>query len=151
MHRMLNYSLIGPFGVPTIQSRSEDNLDIRDAVYPIGSGNVFWDDLKRMCATRSAVAEFKNFSGPITQKEVESVQQYLFRKAMRMFGLLCSRSAPSASALRARRRAWMEQDKLIVLLSDEDMKEMVRARSLGGDPSTVIDAQLDEFFLHLAP
>ena len=83
---ILNYSLLPPFGVPTIQSRSEDGLDIRDAVYPIGSGNAFWDDLKRMCMTRFAVAEFKNHSEGVTQKEVESVQQYLYQKAMRMLG-----------------------------------------------------------------
>ncbi|HOI75916.1 MAG TPA: restriction endonuclease [Syntrophales bacterium] len=148
---ILNYSLIPPFGVPIIQSRSEDGLDIRDAVYPIGSEITFWDDLKRICMTRFAVAEFKNHSESITQKEVESVQQYLYRKAMRMFGIVCSRKEPSESAIRARRRAWVETDKLIVLLSDEDLKDLIRARSFGENPAAVIDAQLEEFFLYLAP
>lgn len=148
---ILNYALISPFKVPSIQSRSDDGLDIRDAVYPIGNGNSFWDEIKRTCSTRFSVSEFKNYSEPITQREVESIQQYLFGKAMRNFGLLCSRREPSDSALVARRRAWMEFDKLIVFLSDEDLKDLIRARALGVDTTEVIDTQLDEFFLTLSP
>ncbi len=148
---ILNYALIPPFRVPRIQNRSEDGLDVRDAIYPIGSGNSFWDEIKRTCATRFAVSEFKNYSEPISQREVESVQQYLFGKAMRNFGLICSRREPSESALRARRRAWLEFDKLIVFLSDEDLRDLIRARSLGESTAEVIDTQLDEFFLALSP
>lgn len=148
---ILNYVLIPPFRVPQIQSRSDDGLDVRDAVYPITSGNNFWDEIKRICTTRFAVAELKNHSSQITQREVESVQQYLFGKAMRNFGLLCSRHEPSESALLARRRAWLESDKLIVFLSDEDLKDMIRSRSTGETPSEIIDTQLDDFFLHLSP
>jgi hypothetical protein len=45
----------------------------------------------------------------------------------------------------------MEFDKLIVFLSDEDLKDLIRARALGGDTTEVIDTQLDEFFLTLSP
>lgn len=148
---ILNYALIPPFKVPSIQSRSEDGLDVRDVVYPIGNRNSFWDEIKRTCSTRFSVSEFKNYSESIAQREVEATQQYLFGKAMKNFGLLCSRREPSESALVARRRAWMEFDKLIVFLSDEDLKDLIRARSLGGDTAEVIDTQLDEFFLTLSP
>ena len=97
------------------------------------------------------MSEFKNYSESISQREVEAIQQYLFGKAMRNFGLLCSRSEPSDSALVARRRAWMEFDKLIVFLSDEDLKDLIRARSLGENTAEVIDTQLDDFFLTLSP
>ncbi|MCG8291719.1 restriction endonuclease [Pseudomonas entomophila] len=148
---ILNYVFYPQLGVPYIQSRSEDDLDIRDAVYPISGDHPFWKEIKTTSLTRSVVAEFKNYTDPIGQKEVESLQQYLFKKAMRMFGLLCSRKQPSDSALKARRRVWMESDKLILLLSDEDLKDLVRARSYGETPTDVLDAQLDDFFLKLAP
>ncbi len=148
---ILNYTLIPPFRVPVIQSRSEDGLDVRDAVYPIGNGHSFWDEIKRTCSTRFAVAEFKNYSEPISQREVEAIQQYLFSKAMRNVGLLCSRVEPSNSALRARRRAWLEFDKLIIFLSDLDLKDLIRAMSLGENTAEGIDAQLDDFLLTLSP
>ncbi|HLO96054.1 MAG TPA: restriction endonuclease [Burkholderiaceae bacterium] len=148
---ILNYAFFPQLGVPSVQSRSEDGLDIRDAIFPIASDHAFWQEIKRTCSTRFMVAEFKNYTESIRQREVESIQQYLYSKAMRMFGVLCSRNLPSESALLARRRAWVEADKLILLLSDEELKDLVRAKSYGEKPTDVLDAQLGEFFLKLAP
>jgi hypothetical protein len=99
---ILNYAFFPQLGVPSVQSRSEDGLDIRDAVFPISGDHVFWQEIKRTCATRFMVAEFKNYTENVRQREVESIQQYLYSKAMRMFGVLCSRKQPSESALLAR-------------------------------------------------
>lgn len=148
---ILNYAFFPQLGVPSVQSRSEDGLDIRDAVFPIAGDHAFWQEIKRTCSTRFMVAEFKNYTESIRQREVESVQQYLYSKAMRMFGVLCSRNQPSESALLARRRAWVEADKLILLLSDDELKDLIRAKSYGENPTDVLDAQLGEFFLRLAP
>ena len=148
---ILNYAFMPPLRTPKIQSRSEDGLDRRDAVYSIGHGHIFWDNLRNECRTRFAVAEFKNYTHTPGQKEVESIQQYLFTKAMRSFGILCSRLPASESALKARRRAWLEFEKLIVLLADEDLKEILQAKALGDDPCDILDAQLNEFFTVLTP
>jgi hypothetical protein len=148
---ILNYAFFPQLGVPSVQSRSEDGLDIRDAVLPITSDQAFWQEIKQICSTRFMVGEFKNYTEQIRQREVESIQQYLYLKSMRMFGVLCSRNQPSESALLARRRAWVEADKLILFLSDEELKDLVRAKSYGEKPTDVLDAQLEEFFLRLAP
>ena len=140
-----------PLSPPKIQSRSEDGLDRRDAIYAIRPGNKIWDALRTECRTRFVVAEFKNFEDEPGQKEVESLQQYLFPKAMRSFGILCSRKKPSGSALLARRRAWVESEKLIVMLSDEGMIDLLNAKDSGNDPAEIIDAQLEEFFSVLCP
>lgn len=148
---MLNYAFVPPLRLPKIQSWSEDGLDRRDAIYPIGNGNLFWESIKYEYSSRLVVAEFKNFDGPISQGEVESLQQYLLPKAKRAFGLLCSPKPPSISAIKARRRAWMIAENIILFLSNEDLKEIVRIRSDEGDPSEVLDAQMDEFFITLSP
>ncbi|MGK5060319.1 hypothetical protein ACQ4WY_25620 [Janthinobacterium sp. LB2P49] len=148
---ILNYVFIPHLGIPSVQSRSEDCLDVRDAVLPIASDHTFWQEIKQICSTRSMIAEFKNYSERIRQREVESIQQYLYAKARRMFGVLCSRSQPSQSAVLARRRAWIEADKLILFLSDDEIKDLIRAKSYGENPTDVLDAQLKEFFLRLAP
>ena len=148
---ILNYAFFPHLGVPSIQSRSDDGLDIRDAVFPITSDHNFWQEIKRVCSSRFMVAEFKNYTESIKQREVESIQQYLYVKAMRMFGVLCTRKQPAESAILARRRAWVEADKLILLLSDDELKDLIRAKSYGENPTDVLDAQLHEFFLRLTP
>jgi hypothetical protein len=148
---ILTYALFPQLGVPVVQSRSEDGLDIRDAVFPISAPDSFWDEIKQTCSSRFVVAEFKNYTESISQREVESIQQYLYIKARRMFGVLCTRKQPAESAMLARRRAWVESDKLIVICSDDELKDLIRARSYGERPTDVFDAQLQEFFLRLAP
>jgi hypothetical protein len=148
---ILSYSFSPYLRVPKIQKRSEDGLDRIDAIFPIGPGSQFWDDIKYSYSSRLVVAEFKNYAKPIGQKEVESLQQYLFSKARRAFGLLCSRLDTSKPAMRARRRAWMLSDSLILFLSDGDSKEIVQKKLIGEDPTVVLGAQMDEFFLELAP
>jgi len=65
---------------------------------------------------------------------------------MRSFGVLCSRLAVSEPAHKQRRRAWVESEKLIVMLCDIDLIEMIQLKDSGEEPFEVIDAQLEEFF-----
>jgi hypothetical protein len=148
---ILTYAFVPPLRLPKIQSRSEDGLDRRDAIFPIGTGHTFWENVKHEYSSRLVVAEFKNYDSPIGQNEVESLQQYLLPKAKRSFGLLCSREPPLESAIKARRRAWMLAENIILFLSDDDLKDIVRARSVEDDPSSILESQLDEFFIKLAP
>ncbi len=149
--RILNYAFSPSLRPPKIQKWSEDGLDRRDAVFPLRTGNRFWDSVKYEYLSRLVVAEFKNYSDQIAQAEVEAIQQYLFPKARRAFGLLCSRQAPSISAVKARRRAWMLSGVLIIFLSDGDLKDVVRMKAQGEDAEAVLEAQMDDFFLQLAP
>jgi hypothetical protein len=148
---ILNYLFVPPLRMPKIQSTTEDGLDRRDAIYPIGTGSPFWDNIKYQHSARMVVAEFKNFTDKIGQAEVESLQQYLMPEAKRSLGILCSRRGPSPSAIKARRRAWMISRNLILFLSDLDLEDLLSKRDAGEDTSFVLDSQMDEFFITLAP
>ena len=97
------------------------------------------------------VAEFKNYSEKITQREVESIQQYLYPKALRSFGILCSRKGIKDSAEKQRRRAWVENEKLIAFVSDDDLIEMIKSKDSGDEPFELIESHLEEFFSKLCP
>lgn len=147
----LNYLFSPPLRIPKIQSRTHDGLDRRDAIYPIGFGSAFWEDIKYSHSSRMVVVEFKNHTDPVGQAEVESLAQYLLPKARRSFGLLCSRKPPSKPALTARRRAWMVAENIILFISDGDLTQMLQIKDQGGNPEELLDIQLDEFFIELAP
>ena len=149
--KILNYLFLNPLSAPKVQSRTEDGLDIRDAVYAIRPGNQYWDILRSECRTRFMVAEFKNYEEEIGQKEVESIRQYLYPKAMRSFGILCSRKGPKDSAEKKRRRSWVEDEKLIAFVTDSDLIDMINLKDAGEEPFEVIDSHLEEFFSVLCP
>ncbi len=70
---------------------------------------------------------------------------------MRSFGILCSRKNPKESAEKKRRRAWVEDEKLIAFLTDNDLIEMINLKDGGEEPFEVIDSHLEEFFSILCP
>jgi hypothetical protein len=148
---ILTYVFTPDLAAPDIQSRSDDGLDIIDAIFPIRSNLPPWSLVRSEYRTRFAVAEFKNYCDPIGQAQVESIAQYLWRPAQRFFGLLASRSGPSASAIAQRRRKWLEEEKCIVFLSDDELCEMLQLREAKGQPFDVIDTQLEDFFRTLTP
>ncbi|MFF2396332.1 restriction endonuclease [Nocardia sp. NPDC058114] len=153
--RILTEIFLPDLGPPDTQVRTADGLDIMDATYPIAYVGSSWSDLRTQFQTRFVVAEFKNHTDPIGQHEVKSIAQYLFHRAFRMFGLLVSRTEPSASAEAERRKAWMEPDfergKMIVFLSDEDLVQMAQYKDDGRDPYQVIDQKLTAFLITLSP
>lgn len=138
-------------GPPDRQNRTDDGLDIMDAIFPIRSSNPPWSQVRAEFATRFVVGEFKNFVDPIGQKQVESIAQYLWAGAKRQFGILVSRAPPSDSALAQRRRAWIDQQKMIVFVTDQELIEMLQVREAEGEPYEALDAQVEEFLRTLTP
>jgi hypothetical protein len=148
---ILNFVFGDSLGTPWLQSRSEDGLDIRDAIYPITASTGPWNWWRSACSTWFVVAEFKNFSDAPGQKEVESLQQYLFVRGMRSLGFLVCRKPPSDHAIHARRRTWLESQKLIVFLSDADLESLIAARVGGDEVEALVTQQLIRFFATVTP
>jgi len=138
-------------GPPDQQIRTDDGLDIMDAIFPIRTSLPPWSLVRSEFATRFVVAEYKNYLDPIGARQVESVAQYLWGSAKRQFGILVSRNAPAASALVQRRRIWLQEAKMVVFLSDRDLIEMLQMRENADEPFAVVDAQLEEFLRTLTP
>lgn len=148
---ILTYIFSPDLAAPDIQSRSDDGLDIIDAIFPIRSSEAPWALVRAEYRSRFVVAEFKNYCDPIGQAQVESIAQYLWKPAQRCFGLLVSRTEPSSSAVAQRRRQWLEHEKCIAFVTDDDLCEMLQLKEAKGQPFDVIDLQLEDFFRSLTP
>lgn len=70
---------------------------------------------------------------------------------MRTFCLLLCRKGASEEGCAQRRKAWVENRKKILFVSDEDLSEMIQIKWRGDDPTIVLDLQMDECFTSLAP
>lgn len=148
---ILNYLFIPPFNSPKIQSTSENGLERRDAIYSFSSGDPFWSIVRIQFNTWLVVAEFKNLVKAPNKKAVESIKEYLYPESLRSFGILCTREEASNSALEARRKAWKESQKMIVFLCDDDLIKMLLIKANNGEPSKVIETQINDFLATLSP
>ena len=75
--------------------------------------------------------EFKNYEKPITQREIYTIEKYLYEKALRKVAIIISRKGADKHAKMAARGSLRESGKLIICLSDEDLKAMLQIKKGG--------------------
>jgi hypothetical protein len=87
----------------------------------------------------------KNFSNPIRKASVIELSHYLKPHGCGMFGIIATRLSPSPSARHAQREEWIGSRKMILILDDALMREMLRLKALGTPGEEVLRDQIGRF------
>lgn len=133
---LFGHTLVNP--VP--QSRTEDDLDIRDIVYrvsPLGT-SAFWQAISRDFRARVIVFECKNYSDAIGPMQVHTTERYMSLRALRPICFILTREKPKQNAFLAAQSAMRDTGKLIVFADNQDLVRMLqlRAAQLSHEPGT---------------
>jgi hypothetical protein len=131
------------------QARTSDGGNRYDFICRIQPGNPFWDSLRQDFRTKAILFECKNYENPIGADQVYSTERYLFSGALRTVCLLISRLGADDSALRAAQGAMRESGKLIILLSNSDLIEMLKLRTQEGAAEEFLDKRIWDFIVSL--
>lgn len=115
------------------QKTTEENLYRFDMCCKIKNGVTqdFFDTICKYFSTKYIVFEFKNYEKPITQREIYTTEKYLYEKALRKVAIIISRKGADKHAKMAARESLRESGKLIICLSDEDLKAMLQIKKEG--------------------
>lgn len=124
------------------QKTTEEDLYRFDMCCKIKNGVTqdFFDTICKYFSTKYIVFEFKNYEKPITQREIYTTEKYLYEKALRKVAIIISRkgadkhakmAARDKHAKMAARGSLRESGKLIICLSDEDLKAMLQIKKEG--------------------
>lgn len=131
------------------QKVTRNGLSRYDVIARISSDHDVWRSIVAFFRSWYVVFEFKNYSNPVTQKEITSTEKYLYGGAMRMVAFVVSRRGASENALEMARGALREQGKLIINLSVDDVFEMVRMKDRSNDPNGFLYDILDGMLMRL--
>jgi hypothetical protein len=74
---------------------------------------------------------------------------YLTRHGTGLVGVLLTRAGIDSTAQWVSREQWVLHDKLIIWLSDDDIKQMLLSRQTGSDPSELIQQRIEDFRLRI--
>jgi len=146
---ILNYLFVPPLGKPKIQSRRENGIDIRDAIFPNRNSNENWKFIRDDYDAKYIVFEFKNYSekgSEINKQVLLQIDDYL-KKTIGRFGIVCSKKNPNKSGIEKRKDIFIENNKLILFVSNEHLKEMLLRKHKKLDPADVIIDLIDDFNL----
>lgn len=110
----------------------------------------FFDTIMHYFNTKYIVFEFKNYSEKITQKEIYTMEKYLYEKALRKVAVIISRAGADEHAQQAAKGSLREYGKLIICLSDNSLLEMIDIKEHGErEPAEFLEAILDDLLVHL--
>jgi hypothetical protein len=145
---ILSFLFVPPLTGPREQPRSFSGIDRRDAVF--GNRNMTpdttWGQLRLELDARMPLFEFKNFTGEVGKDEVDQTRNYLTTTIGRL-AVVCSRKPPDRQALLRRNQVYTQDRKVILFLSDEDLKEMLRMKESGTDPALFLMDLVELFYL----
>lgn len=132
------------------QKRTDDGLGRFDYVCRLRPSTEFWAFLIAHLDSRYVLFEFKNYTGKIKQGQVLTTEKYLLERGLRRAAVIFSRSGADANAIAMTKGAMREHGKLMLILDDEMVCEMLHMKERGEDPSDLLFDTADDFLLSLS-
>ena len=133
-----------------VSFNTDDGLNRNDLLCRIISyENNFWFELANDFHTRYIVFEFKNYTDTVKQTEIFTTEKYLFLTALRSVSFIISRNVADDNAKTAAKGALKEVGKLIIILDNNDMCEMLAFKDRGDEPSIVLQRKIDDVLIRL--
>ena len=132
-----------------VQSKSSNGKDIKDLVIPNRSNARFWDEVRDDYQARNIIFEFKNYTKKIGKGQLIQVSHYLKKKSYGRFAIVICREGLSKSGVVVQKELLRDDDKMIIVLSDDDLVELAKIRVRGGEPETVLEHMKTDLELSL--
>jgi hypothetical protein len=135
------------------QNRLEKGFQYMDLIArlePKETG-AFWLALAQDFRCRYVVFEFKNYAEEITQNQIYTTEKYLYPNALRSVAIIIARNGHDKGAGRAIQGALRESGKVFVVLSLNDLYDLLRAKDRGDEPSDMMVDHLDSLLTDIVP
>lgn len=133
------------------QQKSNDDLFRFDLICKIKNNinNEFFNTIENYFSSKYIIFEFKNYIKEITQKEVYTTEKYLYKTALRTVAILLTRNGVDKNGIKAIKGTLRENGKLIIVLDDSDIKQMIYAKEHGEDYIEILINKLDKMLVSL--
>lgn len=151
---ILTFLFVPPLRNPQRQAKTLSGINRRDAIYPnrnIAPSEVEnsknWHHLIQELNARLILIEYKNYNETeIGPGEVNCALNYLTNPMGRLAILVCSKE-PNEQARIRRNTIYSNEQKVILFLTKDHLKEMLLMKERGEDPSDLIIDLLELFYI----
>jgi hypothetical protein len=145
----LKHLFVPPLAAPIVQARTYSGIDRRDAIFPNRNHGVSnqWGRLVHELDARMVLVEFKNYDAQeVGKEEVNQTRNYLTRPLGRL-ALMVSTKEPNHAAHLKRNSVYSDDNKVIVFLRVDHLKEMLYMKERGEDPADLIMDAIERFYI----
>jgi hypothetical protein len=147
--RILEFLFCPPLEKPIYERSNLVRSDRRDIILPnyVTDSGDFWSQMRQLYLAHFVVVDAKNWSSPIDKGEILKIANYLQTHGAGRFGMIMSRKGADDGAGIALRETWRTDQKMIVVLDDAEVEQMLSLRGSGGNPARVIRQKIEDFRL----
>ena len=139
-----------PLGKPIPESSDKVRANRRDFIIPNYTDKGFWAFIREKYQADYVVVDAKNYKNKVKKSEVLQIANYLKSHGAGLFGIIVSRKGGDASGCEhTLREQWMVHRKLILVLDDDDIIDMLIAKSDGRAPEEIIGQKIEHFRLSM--
>ncbi|MEH6458956.1 restriction endonuclease [Chitinimonas sp. JJ19] len=131
------------------QKRTDDGLSRFDFVCRVKPTTEFWRFVIEHLDSRYVLFEFKNYSGKIKQGQILTTEKYLLERGLRRVAIILTRAGAEPHAIKMTQGAMREHGKLMLIVNDEKLCEMLHMKERGEDPADCLFELADNFLLSL--
>ena len=144
---ILTFTLCPPLEQPLPEHSNASGINRRDIILPNYSTSGFWHYMQMNYSAHYVVVDAKNYTKRVKKDAILQLANYLSEHGTGLFGAIVTRSAGDRGAEATRREQWVINRKLIVILNDSDLEQMIQLKQPGGDPGLVIRQKIEDFRL----
>lgn len=131
------------------QMRTDDGLNRYDYVCRVRPTTEFWKFVIDHLNSRYVLFEFKNYADRIKQGQILTTEKYLLEKGLRRMAIVMTRVGADSHAVVMTQGAMREHGKLMLIINDEKVCEMLHMKERGEDPTDCLFELADNFLLTL--
>ncbi|HWQ77052.1 MAG TPA: HNH endonuclease signature motif containing protein [Syntrophomonas sp.] len=138
-----------PLKQPIKELFDMNKVNRRDFILPNYTQDGFWKFMRDQYHADYIVIDAKNSGMPIKKRDVLQIGNYLKRHGAGLFAMIFSRKGQAKNIEYTLSELWGTQGKLIVILSDNDIEQMLLLKMNGGSPVEVIQQKIEDFRLSI--
>ncbi len=138
-----------PLDLVSEQNADGDYANRRDFILPNYSSEGYWSYLWKRYHAEFIVVDAKNSARAIEKDDILQVAHYLKENGTGLFGIIFSRRGIKESAETHLRDIWEHERKMIIILNDNDVEQMLLNKQRGLDPCEILKEKIQEFRLKI--
>lgn len=144
---ILEYLFCPPLNAPYGESANSAGVNKRDIILPNYCNHGFWGYLADRYKADYIVVDAKNYCEDVGKEQILQVANYLSIGGPGLFGMIMTRSGLNATAGYICREQWTLHSKLIIVIADVDVAQMIETKRSGGAPEELVRQKIEDFRL----
>ncbi len=142
--RLLELLFCPPLGSPLGEKNDFDKVNRRDLIFANHVSDGFWAALRQRYGADYILVDAKN-GARVKKSDVLQIANYLKPHGLGQFAMIVGRAGAERGVLAVLKEQWAFHQKMIIVLNDDDLEEMVLAYGSGREQTQVLSDKIQAF------